>query len=100
MSRVVTSKYLVYPGGLRPMKMFFSSHVQTNAGDACSASAVKAMIKRLVQEESADDPLSDHKLAELLAARGIKVARRTVSKYRGALGIQSFQLRRRDVPVT
>ena len=99
-SRVVTSKYLVYPGGLRPMKMFFSSHVQTNAGDACSASAVKAMIKRLVQEESADDPLSDHKLAELLAARGIKVARRTVSKYRGALGIQSFQLRRRDVPVT
>ncbi len=97
-SRVVSSKYLVCPAGLRPLKLFFTSHVQTNAGDACSASAVKAMIRRLVETEASADPLSDHKLAQLLSARGIQVARRTVSKYRTALGIQSYQLRRREAP--
>lgn len=92
-SRVVSTKYLICPAGLKPMRMFFTSHVHTNAGDACSAAAVKTMIQRLIEAESSSQPLSDHKLASLLARRGVKIARRTVSKYRQALGIRSFELR-------
>ncbi len=93
-SRVVSSKYMACPTGLKPMKMFFTSHVQTNAGDACSATAVKAMIKAMVSEEPAHEPYSDHKLADLLSRRGVRIARRTVSKYRQAIGVRSFELRR------
>lgn len=93
-SRVVNSKYLVCPTGLKPMKMFFTSHVHTKAGAACSASAVKAMIQRIIENEPADAPISDHKLAGLLSDRGIRIARRTVSKYRMAMGIQAYELRR------
>jgi len=93
-SRVVSTKYLVCPSGLKPMKSFFSSHVHTNAGDSCSASAVKAMIQAIVEQEPANEPFSDHKLTELLSRQGVKIARRTVSKYRQAIGLRSFELRR------
>ncbi|MEO6269431.1 MAG: RNA polymerase factor sigma-54 [Lautropia sp.] len=93
-SRVVNSKYLQCPAGLIPMRKFFTSHVETSAGDACSATAVKAMIRQLVQNEAAGEPLSDHRLAKMLAQRGIRIARRTVTKYRDALGIEAADLRR------
>ena len=67
-SRVVNSKYLQCPPGLIPMRNFFTSHVETSAGDACSATAVKAMIRQLVESEAAGEPLSDHRLAKMLAA--------------------------------
>ena len=92
-SRVVNSKYLQCPG-LIPMRRFFTSHVETAAGDACSATAVKAMIRQLVDSETPSEPLSDHRLAKLLAQRGIRIARRTVTKYRDALGIEAADLRR------
>ncbi len=93
-SRVVNSKYLQCPAGLIPMRRFFTSHVETAAGDACSATAVKAMIRQLVGSETPSEPLSDHRLAKLLAQRGIRIARRTVTKYRDALGIEAADLRR------
>ena len=93
-SRVVNSKYLQCPAGLIPMRRFFTSHVETAAGDACSATAVKAMIRQLVDSETPSEPLSDHRLAKLLAQRGIRIARRTVTKYRDALGIEAADLRR------
>jgi len=93
-SRVVNSKYLQCPAGLIPMRKFFTSHVETSAGDACSATAVKAMIRQLVESEAAGEPLSDHRLAKMLAQRGIRIARRTVTKYRDALGIEAADLRR------
>jgi RNA polymerase sigma-54 factor len=91
---VVNSKYLQCPAGLIPMRKFFTSHVETAAGDACSATAVKAMIRQLVDSEAAGDPLSDHRLAKMLTQRGIRIARRTVTKYRDALGIEAADLRR------
>ena len=92
-SRVVNSKYLQCPRGLIRLKTFFTSHVETSSGDACSAMAVKAMIRQLVDNEG-EDPISDHRLAKLLARRGIRIARRTVTKYRDALGIEAVEMRR------
>ena len=91
---MVNSKYLQCPAGLIPMRKFFTSHVETSAGDACSATAVKAMIRQLVESEAAGEPFSDHRLAKMLAQRGIRIARRTVTKYRDALGIEAADLRR------
>ena len=93
-SRVVNSKYLQCARGLISFKRFFTSHVETRAGDACSATAVKAMIQQLVEKESPTAPMSDHRLARMLADRGIRIARRTVTKYRDALGIEAFEMRR------
>ena len=92
-SRVVNSKYLQCPRGLVRLKTFFTSHVETSSGDACSAMAVKAMIRQLIDNEG-EDPISDHRLAKLLARRGIRIARRTVTKYRDALGIEAVEMRR------
>ena len=93
-SRVVNSKYLQCPAGLIPLRKFFTSHVETSAGNACSATAVKAMIRQLVDAESTGEPLSDHRLAKLLTLRGIRIARRTVTKYSDAMGIEAADLRR------
>ncbi|MGE0796858.1 MAG: RNA polymerase factor sigma-54 [Lautropia sp.] len=93
-SRVVNSKYLQCPAGLIPLRRFFTSHVETAAGNACSATAVKAMIRQLVDAEPAGEPLSDHRLTKLLMQRGIRIARRTVTKYRDAMGIEAADLRR------
>lgn len=86
-SRVTTQKYMHTPNGIFEFKYFFSSHVSTDSGGEASATAIKALIKELVGQESPKKPLSDHKLAEMLVAKGINVARRTVAKYREALGI-------------
>lgn len=86
-SRVTTQKYMHTPRGIFELKYFFSSHVATAAGGECSSTAIKALIKKLVAAENTAKPLSDSKLATILSEQGIKVARRTVAKYREALAI-------------
>ena len=86
-SRVTTNKYMHTPRGIFEFKYFFSSHVGTADGGVCSATAIRAMIKKLIEEENNARPLSDSKIAKLLDEKGINVARRTVAKYREALSI-------------
>ncbi|MCB1589813.1 MAG: RNA polymerase factor sigma-54, partial [Xanthomonadales bacterium] len=86
-SRVTTRKYLHTPRGTFEFKHFFSSHVATRDGGEASSTAIQAKIKRLIDEEQPAKPLSDSKLATLLKAQGILVARRTVAKYRELLRI-------------
>ncbi|HEY0178470.1 MAG TPA: RNA polymerase factor sigma-54, partial [Dokdonella sp.] len=94
-SRVTTRKFLHTPRGTFEFKYFFSSGVATVDGGAASATAIQAMIKKLISEESARRPLSDQVLATELNRRGINVARRTVAKYREALNIPSSNDRSR-----
>jgi RNA polymerase sigma-54 factor len=93
-SRVTSRKYMATPRGLFEFKHFFGSHVSTAAGAPCSATAVRALITELVADEDGRRPLSDIKLTRLLEQRGIRVARRSVSKYRDALQIPSVDVRR------
>lgn len=86
-SRVTTQKYMHTPRGIFELKYFFSSHVSTDAGGECSSTAIRAMIKKLIAEESTRKPLSDNKIAIMLADKGIQVARRTVAKYRESMFI-------------
>lgn len=86
-SRVTTQKFMHTPRGIFELKFFFSSHVSTDNGGECSSTAIRALIKKLVAAENAAKPLSDSKIADLLADQGIKVARRTIAKYREALQI-------------
>ena len=95
-SRATTRKYMLTPRGIYEMKYFFSSHVQTEGGGTISATAVKARIQILIQNEPHEKPLSDQELSELLRQTGIRVARRTVAKYRESLGIGSSADRRRQ----
>lgn len=93
-SRVTTQKYMATPLGIFELKYFFGSHVSTDAGGACSATAIRAMIKQLIAAEPPQKPLSDSQLSELLAEQGIMVARRTVAKYRELLNIPPVKLRK------
>jgi len=86
-SRVTTQKYMHTPRGIFELKYFFSSHVATESGGECSSTAIRALIKKLVAAENVSKPLSDSKIASLLAEQGIKVARRTIAKYRESLSI-------------
>jgi RNA polymerase sigma-54 factor len=93
-SRITSRKYMATPRGLLEFRHFFGSHVETAAGTPCSATAVRALITELIAAEDATRPLSDIRLTRLLEQRGIRVARRTVSKYRDALRIPSVEVRR------
>jgi RNA polymerase sigma-54 factor len=93
-SRVTTQKYMLTPRGIFELKYFFGSHVSTDTGGACSATAIRALIKQLVAAEDGRKPLSDHRISDILAQQGIQVARRTVAKYREALHIQPANLRK------
>jgi RNA polymerase sigma-54 factor len=86
-SRVTNQKYMHTPRGVFEFKYFFSSHVSTADGGECSATAIRAMIKKLIASENNQKPLSDSKIAQLLDNQGINVARRTVAKYRESLSI-------------
>ena len=86
-SRVTTSKYMLTPRGIFELKYFFSSHVGTSDGGTCSATAIRSLIKKLIEAEKPLKPISDSTIAEILAEQGIHVARRTVAKYREALNI-------------
>ena len=94
-SRITTQKYMHTPRGIYEFKFFFSSHVGTTDGGECSSTAIRALIKKLVGEETPSKPLSDSKLAQLLLDQGINVARRTVAKYREALSIPPSNERKR-----
>lgn len=96
-SRVTTQKYMHTPAGIFELKYFFSSHVSTTSGGECSSTAIRAMIKKLIAVESAKKPLSDSKIANILEEEGIKVARRTVAKYREAMHIPPSNERKRLV---
>jgi len=94
-SRVTTQKYMHTPRGTFEFKYFFSSHVSTAEGGECSATAIRALIKKLIAAEIPNKPLSDNKLAQILGEQGIKVARRTVAKYREAMDIPPSNERKR-----
>jgi RNA polymerase sigma-54 factor len=94
-SRVTSGKYMHTPRGVYELRYFFSSHVDSQSGEGTSSTAIRAKIRKLIKDESPDAPLSDSRLAELLSAEGIPVARRTVAKYREALGIASSNDRKR-----
>ena len=94
-SRVTTRKFLHTPRGTFEFKYFFSSGVSTVDGGAASATAIQAMIKKLIGDEQRARPMSDQALAAELNKRGISVARRTVAKYREAMNIPSSNDRSR-----
>ncbi|MFN7180953.1 RNA polymerase factor sigma-54 [Hyphomonas sp.] len=95
-SRVTTNKYMSTPRGLFELKYFFSAAIPaTGGGEAHSAEAVRHRIKQLIDEESAEDVLSDDQIVEILTGFGIDIARRTVAKYRESLNIPSSVQRRR-----
>jgi len=96
-SRVTTRKYIHTPRGIYELKYFFSSHVSTDTGGECSATAIRAIIKKLVAAENPRKPLSDSKIAEILGDQGINVARRTIAKYRESLAIPPSNQRKRLV---
>ncbi|UCV03653.1 RNA polymerase factor sigma-54 [Dechloromonas denitrificans] len=93
-SRVTSQKYMATPRGIFELKYFFGSHVATDTGGACSATAIRALIKQLVGAEDGKKPLSDSQLSEILGQQGIVVARRTVAKYRESLSIPPVNLRK------
>jgi RNA polymerase sigma-54 factor len=94
-SRVTTRKYMHTPRGIFELKYFFSSHLSTNYGGACSSTAIRAIIKKLISAEKPLKPLSDSKIANILAEQGINVARRTVAKYRETMAIPPSNERKR-----
>jgi RNA polymerase sigma-54 factor len=94
-SRVTTNKYVHTPQGIYELKYFFNSSIARQSGDDIASEAVKSKIKALVAQEPGDVPYSDQKIVELLERQGINIARRTVAKYREALGILPSSKRRR-----
>lgn len=86
-SRVTTSKYMWTPRGIFELKYFFSSHVSTSDGGACSATAIRSLIKKFIEQETGSKPVSDSQIVEILEQQGINVARRTIAKYRESLNI-------------
>ena len=94
-SRVTSRKYMHTPRGIFELKYFFSSHLATEAGGEASSTAIRALIKKLIAAENPAKPLSDSKIAAILSDEGIKVARRTVAKYREAMAISSSNERKR-----
>jgi RNA polymerase sigma-54 factor len=93
-SRVTTQKFMRTPRGTFELKYFFGSHVATDTGGACSATAIRALIKQLVNAENTKKPLSDQHISEILGQQGIVVARRTVAKYRESMQVPSANLRK------
>ena len=85
---------MLTPRGVYELKYFFGSHVSTDAGGECSATAIRALIKQMVAEENVKKPLSDNQFSEILAKQGIVVARRTIAKYRESLNIPPANLRK------
>ena len=93
-SRVTNQKYMHTPNGIYEFKYFFSSHVSTQGGGECSATAIKAFLKEIVDAEDQRKPLSDDAIASIFKERGINVARRTIAKYRETLNIPSSSERK------
>jgi len=94
-SRAVSGKYMATPQGVFEMKYFFTSGYETTTGESLSNISVKGAILDLVKHENGSAPLSDHEIVEILAERGIPIARRTVAKYRDELNILPSHMRRK-----
>ena len=94
-SRAIARKYVRTPRGTMPLRAFFASGIDTGGGGEASSTAIQAMIRRLIEAEDPRKPLSDARLADMLKAAGVPVARRTVAKYREAMHIPSSQDRLR-----
>ena len=94
-SRVTTQKYMYTPQGVVELKFFFSSHVKNAQGQHCSSTVIRAYIKRYIANESTEKPLSDNQIVKRIAAdHQVEIARRTITKYREAMGIASSNERR------
>ncbi len=93
-SRVVNGKYVQSPVGIHELKYFFSEGLETSSGEEISNKHIKILLKELIDGESKRKPLSDDKLKDLLNEKGIKIARRTVAKYREAMMIPVARLRK------
>jgi RNA polymerase sigma-54 factor len=94
-SRVTNEKYVQTPRGVLPLKFFFSSALSTSSGEDASARSIRAKLQKMVAEEQAGDPLTDQQIVHLFQEQGIKIARRTVAKYRDQLGILPARMRKR-----
>ena len=93
-SRAVAGKYILTPQGLMEMRAFFATGYQTTSGTEVSNAGVREAIQQLVAQENQEKPLSDDAITKALATQGIKVARRTVAKYREQLSILPSHLRK------
>ena len=93
-SRVTRQKYVQTPRGVFPLKYFFSAGLDTDEGEEVAAKAVKLMIEEIVAAEDSHRPLSDKKIADILGERGLRIARRTVAKYREQLNILNARMRK------
>jgi len=93
-SRVTRQKYVQTPRGVFPLKFFFSAGLDSTSGGEVAAKAVKIMIKDIIEVEDTARPLSDKKIVDMLQERGLKIARRTVAKYREQMGILSARMRK------
>jgi len=94
-SRAVSGKYILTPHGLMELRRFFSSGYTTKQGTEISNTGVREAIQKIVSGEDTSKPLSDTAIEKQLKAKGIKVARRTIAKYRDQLGILPSHLRKR-----
>ncbi len=94
-SRVTNNKYMATPVGVFELKFFFSREMATANGGSCSATAIRGVIQGMLDAENPKEPLSDAQIARLLVRQGLKVARRTVTKYRQLLKVPSVERRRR-----
>jgi RNA polymerase sigma-54 factor len=94
-SRVTNEKYVQTPRGLLPLKFFFSSGLATTTGEDASARSIRAQIQKMVADEDPKNPLTDQQIVEAFAQRGVRIARRTVAKYRDQLSILPARMRKR-----
>ena len=94
-SRVTNEKYVQTPRGLLPLKFFFSSGLSTTTGEDASARSIKAQIQKMVADEDPKNPLTDQQIVEMFEQKGVKIARRTVAKYRDQLSILPARMRKR-----
>jgi RNA polymerase sigma-54 factor len=94
-SRVTNEKYVQTPRGVLPLKFFFSSALSTASGEDASARSIRAKLQKMVGEEGTGNPLTDQQIVALFQEQGIKIARRTVAKYRDQLGILPARMRKR-----
>ena len=94
-SRVTNEKYVQTPRGVLPLKFFFSSALATSSGEDASARSIRAKLEKMVADESPAKPLTDQQIVHLFQEQGIKIARRTVAKYRDQLGILPARMRKR-----
>jgi RNA polymerase sigma-54 factor len=94
-SRVTNEKFVQTPRGVLPLKFFFSSALSTASGEDASARSIRAKLQKMVGDENPADPLTDQQIVHLFQEHGIKIARRTVAKYRDQLGILPARMRKR-----